>query len=32
MGLFERADADMVYAKLQGALNKVIPWPLVKIG
>jgi len=32
MGLFERADADMVYAKLQGALNKVIPWPLIKVG
>lgn len=31
-GLFERADADMIFAKLKDAYKNIQAWPLAKIG
>ena len=31
-GLFERADADMIYNKLKDTYIKIVPWPMGKIG
>ena len=31
-GLFERADADMIYGKLKETFNQIFPWPAVKVG
>ncbi len=30
--LFERADADALYAKIKGSLVTINPWPLAKVG
>jgi hypothetical protein len=31
-GEFERADADMIFAKLKDAYKNINAWPLTKIG
>jgi hypothetical protein len=31
-GAFSREEADAIFAKLKDCYNRIVPWPLVKIG
>jgi len=31
-GIFERAEADQLYAKIKDSINQIVVWPLTKVG
>jgi hypothetical protein len=31
-GAFSREEADAIYAKLKDCYNRIVPWPIVKVG